>query len=316
MLGSLSFKFCVFHYSFVTEVRKPDGSRYPANSIKSIAFGLQRKLRNIGIYDEGFLYIRNVKFRKVLEAEMRKSTIEGVGVAEKKATVVSEKDEKELWSKGVFGDRTAATLQHTVFFYNSKLFGIRSSAEHKKLDCSQFTIGTNESGKYIEFKGIKSETNGEGLKRRKVDAKTNRHYNAGCGIVSFYEKYLDALGNSGLFYRRPLLGSSLHDKPCYTKQPVGVNTLRPLMKKLCSLVGLQGQNFHNSGKKTGTATFDQTQVPDLSGVPDQSQVPDLSQKPDQSQVQDQNFVPDISRVPDQSGEPGGKEEEMMRRSVR
>ena len=48
-------------------------------------------------------------------------------------------------------------------------------------------------------------------------------------MANFFKIYLDALGNEGPFYRRPLAGSS----PRYGSQLVGVNKLNSMMKVIC-----------------------------------------------------------------------------------
>ena len=47
---------------------------------------------------------------------------------------------------------------NTVFFYNSKLFGLRGVDEHRELCVNQISIGTDQTGKYIMFNGRASKT--------------------------------------------------------------------------------------------------------------------------------------------------------------
>lgn len=63
-------------------------------------------------------------------------------------------------------------------------------------------------------------------------------------IADYFQKYIDALGNSGPFYRRPLQGVR------YGEQNVGVNKLKGMMKAICQRGGLRGNFSNHSGKRT------------------------------------------------------------------
>ena len=153
--------------------------------------------------DGRFAHLRNV-----LDAAMKKLTRDGLAVPQKSAQPVSETDEKQLWNNGVFWTRNAKSLQYTVFFYNCKLFAFRGGDEHRDLTTDQFTFGSDENGKFVEFKGKNSKTFSGGLKQRRLEAKQIRHYDAGSGIVDMYRLYIEKVGN-GTFYKRPLVGDSV-----------------------------------------------------------------------------------------------------------
>lgn len=66
------------------------------------------------------------------------------------------------------------------FFYKCKLFGLRGRDEHHDLDISQFEIGEDATGKFIQFVGRANKTFKCGLKHRNVEhkkvLKTLRYY--------------------------------------------------------------------------------------------------------------------------------------------
>ena len=76
-----------------------------------------------------YKYCRLTLFRQVLDAEMRKATSDSVGksakIAERMA-ITEEQNEQILWEKELLGDHTAKSLMNTMYFYNGKLFGLRS----------------------------------------------------------------------------------------------------------------------------------------------------------------------------------------------
>uniref|UniRef100_K1Q4B5 Uncharacterized protein n=1 Tax=Magallana gigas TaxID=29159 RepID=K1Q4B5_MAGGI len=126
-------------------------------------------------------------------------------------------DEERRWNKGIFGDKDSETLQHTMFYYNCKLFGLRG---HHELECSQFVLGTNNSGKCVEFIGRASKTYKGGLAQMQLTNKRIRHH------------------------------SSAGSPPKYGNQLVGVNKLKSMMKVICKKAGLEGNYSHHSGKRT------------------------------------------------------------------
>ncbi|XP_033754046.1 uncharacterized protein LOC117337262 [Pecten maximus] len=235
---------------FIVEARKRDGTEFPSKSLYLITCGLLRYLRDNDVNDKNILDAndhRFAEFRKILDSRMKDLLKRGIGGKTKQAEPILPEDEAIIWEKGIFGDKTADTLQCTMFFYNCKLFGMRGHDEHHALECDQFIIGEDSKGKYVEFVGRASKTFKGGLAQREIDIKNIRHYsNQGerC-IVDLYEKYLQALV-SGKFYRRALPGTP----PRFGNQPVGVNKLRNLMKIICARAGLSGNYTNHSGKRT------------------------------------------------------------------
>lgn len=65
-------------------------------------------------------------------------------------------------------------------------------------------------------------------------------------MYNLFEMYLNALGNDGCFYRKPLLGTKIR----YGKQMLGVNKLEGLMKEICQKASLTGNYTNHSGKRT------------------------------------------------------------------
>lgn len=65
-------------------------------------------------------------------------------------------------------------------------------------------------------------------------------------IADYYQSYINALGNRGSFYRRPLAGTSFR----YSQQVVGVNKLKGLMKEITGKAGLEGNFTNHSGKRS------------------------------------------------------------------
>ena len=83
-------------------------------------------------------------FRNALDIEMREANKLGVA-QERKMTErkeITEEEESKLWKLNLLGKTTAESLLHTLYFYNGKLFGLRSN-EHLLLRASNFKIVVN-----------------------------------------------------------------------------------------------------------------------------------------------------------------------------
>ena len=69
----------------------------------------------------------------------------------KQAEPVNQQTEDILWEKGLLGNSSSKAILNTIFFYNSKLFGLRGVAEHRNLSVDQFEIGKDQHGTYLQF---------------------------------------------------------------------------------------------------------------------------------------------------------------------
>ena len=169
------------HYltRFVVEARKKDGDPYYPKTLYLICAGLVRFLRDNSVYDKNFLDTKNLhftEFRKVLDCKMKDLLSNGLGTKVKQAEPILPEDECVIWEKGVFGDKSAESLQCTMFFYACKLFGLRGHDEHRGLTCEQFVLGSDIHGKYVEFNGWSSKTYKGGLRDLELPNKRFRHY--------------------------------------------------------------------------------------------------------------------------------------------
>ena len=126
--------------------------------------------------------------------------------------------------------------------------------KHRGLACEQFEVGEDNHGKYIKFDGRSTKTLTGGLRQRNLSAKSIRHYStvsdsSRC-LHKIYSSYLEAFGNTGVFYRRPLPGKR------FSKQPMGVNKLSIIVKSMCKNANIPGYFTNHSGKRTcATALF-------------------------------------------------------------
>ena len=105
---------------FVCEVRKANGSKYPPNTlhgmVASIQHYLKGKKRIVRLFnDDKFCFLRDA-----LDAMMKESASDGLGLTKKQGEVITLDEEEQLWSKGVLGDSNPQQLLDTIVY----LFGI------------------------------------------------------------------------------------------------------------------------------------------------------------------------------------------------
>ncbi len=254
-----------FVTKFVYEVVKQDGSPYPPNSLYQIIVGLQRHLREDGRPEIAFFDDRSPVFddlRKSLDARMKQLACDGLGMERKSADPISREMEVQLCEKGLFSRETSEGLVNVVYFYNCKLFGLRSGDEHSSLTVEQFKFGISDGSEYVQFTGSEyvqftgstSKTYHGGLKHRKLLPKVLKiHSVPELGerdIVCCYKYYLSLILEKGAFYRRPSKASPLVKQPSFTNQVIGKNSLSGLVKKFCSQAGFVGNFTGHSGKVT------------------------------------------------------------------
>ena len=196
-------------------------------------------------------------FHKTLDARMKDLTSRGIGVQKKQSDPITQQDEETLWDCGELGTSSSQSLLNTVFYYNCKIFGLRGMDEHRKLECDQFSLDSDSEGSYIEFLGRSSKNFNGGVKQRKIEAKSLKHYSDPCNdrsLYDIYKLYLDLVGNDGPFYKRSLGG------PGDKLQAVGVNKLSTIIKTMAEKAGMKGKYTNNSGKQSCATTLFQNGV--------------------------------------------------------
>ena len=190
--------------------RRKDGNEYPPGSLTNIVAAVQRYLRENGRPDVSFLDDKNPKYdllRKSLDAKFKELTRKGIGCHKKQAQPNTPQMEQVLWDKNIFNRQTGEGLTNAVFWYSSKMFGLRAADEHRQLEVSRFTIGTDQTGKYLRFLGRSCKNWQGGLHQRKFDPKDLKIYakpelGERCA-VGIFEFYLGLIPADGPFYRRP-----------------------------------------------------------------------------------------------------------------
>ena len=130
-----------FNYAmprFITEVRKLDGSDFPAKTLYQIVICVQFYLETQGI---NWKLLDDKKFTEVkytLDNVMKARTAAGIGITVNKSDVLSKTDEDILWSQGLLGTDTPEKLLNTVLFTLDLNCALRAGKEHRSLCSTPF----------------------------------------------------------------------------------------------------------------------------------------------------------------------------------
>ena len=183
-----------------------------------------------------------------------------------------------MWNKGVINMETAQGLLNGVYFYNSKVFGLRALDEHVEMDRSQITVVTHVTGgnrRGVHFAGRLCKNNQGGLRMMKIPLKDITHWadpENTRDVVSIYERYLALIPEKGRFYRRAST-SKRRKGPAFGNQPLGENTLRTFLRRMFEEAGIDttGRFITNHSVKASLCTnlwnegFDDQQISSRSG---------------------------------------------------
>ena len=118
---------------FITEVKKLDGSEYPAKTLYDIVICLQFWLETKGIC---WKLLSDKEFEQVrftLDNVMKGCVAAGVGTKVRQAEVLTFSDEDLFWSLGVLGYHNPEALLHNVVFSLGLNCALRAGKEHRVL---------------------------------------------------------------------------------------------------------------------------------------------------------------------------------------
>ena len=199
-----------------------------------------------------------------LDAAMKRSVAEHVGIHTKRAEILSEDDEGKLWIAGELGSSNPVQLMQTMFDYNGLHFGLRGGDEHRSLSVSQFTIKRPEGElPYIEFAEKIGKTFKGGLAQRKATPNIKRFYanvdQPDRCHVQLFTKFLEVRPkNTDVFYLQPI--RKIKQDVWYSSQPIGHNPLRQMLSKMCQRAGVEGHKTNHSLRATLATRLHQANV--------------------------------------------------------
>ena len=235
---------------FVMETCSTNGEPYPPATLRSLLSGINRILKAnkapFSIFNKEDPVFHNL----MLTMDSLSSDLhsKGIGAQQRSAEIITIEDEDLFWAKGSLGSESPQMLQHTVFFYIGLQFCLRGVQEQYELSPSQLiryppdmTVYNEEV--YYQYTEFISKNNQHRFKDTNISNKQVRSYafpgNNRC-LVKLLDCYLSKVPpNLSYLYMRPL--PAFPDdlsRPSYTKQRVGINSIKQFLPRICDACGL------------------------------------------------------------------------------
>ena len=266
LLGTLiESDLCYSLSRFVREVKKLNGSEYPANTVHELVM-IQMYLHENSVFWELLDQPQFLTLRNVVDNTMREHHSAGLGVR-RSSNIITLDSEDKLFNKGILGEDTPEKLLKTVIYMISMHCALRGGAEHCNLrrpGCnSQFSFDCDTLGRerliYREDPLQKTSQGGLVCKgTSKVVYIYGTSNRARCPIYLF-KKYVGLMPQTKSckkFYLR----CRKVPTPCvwYCDQPYGINKLKTTVKDVCKEGGLEGHYTNHSLRATcASRLFDQ-----------------------------------------------------------
>lgn len=241
---------------WLLSLKKKNNENYEPNTVVNYHNALKRKLD-----DEGYPYdiSTNEKFalsRKVLESKKKELKRDGKGNLKNKAECLSQDQEELLWERGAMGFENGEKLQNLIWFMFTKCFGFRGSQEARQLRWGDIQLVTNEEGaKYLMFEERITKTrNGVNTHQRAFSPKIFEADNADRCPVAAYQLFETKRPLSMMHPDAPFFLSISYQPaphcPWYKPQPMGVDRLTQIMRRMADKAGLVGKFTNHSVRRT------------------------------------------------------------------
>ena len=118
---------------FFLSVRKPDGSNYEPNTLRSFMSSFDRHLRKMKY---GFEIVSSIEFarvREVVRAKQRDLKSQGKGNLCQKADPITDVEIDKLWECKLLGTHNPESILNSLWLFNTIYFGLRGSDEHRSM---------------------------------------------------------------------------------------------------------------------------------------------------------------------------------------
>jgi len=183
---------------------------------------------------------------------------EGLGNKPKKTEPLTAEEENRLWEAGQLGANDPTALLNTMWFFNTKLFGLRATDENRQLQWGDISVKCDENDdEYLEYNERKTKTrdgNTPHTRAFKPKIFPNKTMPERCPL-KLYKEYVKRRPSEMLSDNSPFYLAVFYNRPpeCqqwYKKQPLGVNLLRSMMKRMAAATALPGKKTNHSVRKT------------------------------------------------------------------
>ncbi len=119
--------------SFLIEIRKQNGDKYPHETLYKIVLSLQHFMAINGCDIHLLDHLGLVKMRNTLDNRMKELSKQGIVHEQQQAQLITVEDEDKIWQTGLLGDDTPEKLLNMLLHLISVHFALRACDEHKAL---------------------------------------------------------------------------------------------------------------------------------------------------------------------------------------
>ena len=234
---------------FFLSVRKPDGSNYEPNTLRSFMSSFDRHLRKMKY---GFEIVSSIEFarvREVVRAKQRDLKSQGKGNLCQKADPITDVEIDKLWECKLLGTHNPESILNSLWLFNTIYFGLRGSDEHRSMSWGDISLQSDTVGlEYLTFNERQSKTrqgvNPRDVRTVKPKMWANSETPDRCP-VAIYKLYKEKRPQD---FSRPddpfylathtqQHSMSISDQ-WFKRQPVGVNKLSSMMKRMANAAGI------------------------------------------------------------------------------
>ena len=244
--------------TFLIDANKTNGESYETTTVHCMFSILNRffKDNSMGDLEEDteFQGARDVK-----RAKLKLLKTEGKGKRPNHATALTKEEEELLYSTGQLGLDNPDSLQRTVWWQTTLLFGHRGRNESRQMKWGDVKLDRDASGReFLEFSERSTKTRdgnaGGGSRAFAPKAFECPENPSRCPVRAYKEfarrRPAEMMGEDSPFYLAINHRRRAEDAVWYARVPLGKNTLGNMLKIACQRAGIAGQKTNHSARKT------------------------------------------------------------------
>lgn len=246
---------------FYAEARTKKGENYSKSALVGMRAAVGRHLnsppfeRKVNITKDSDFMSSN----HVLMGQIKNQKRKGLDITSHKEPL-SEGDLNKLYSTGVLSTKSPLSLLRKVWFEITLHFGRRGAEGLNVLTKTSFQIKTDDTGcKYVTMAYNEADKTHKGLDNKESQKNPGMFEIPSLGEecpVAAFALYVSKLNpESNAFFQHPTTRHiNKSDAVWYTKQPLGLNSLKIMMSKISEAAGLS-QRYTNHCVRGTTATI-------------------------------------------------------------
>ena len=177
-----------------------------------------------------------------------------------------------MWESAQFGEKSPESIINTLWFFNSVHFGLRGSDEHRSMQWRDVKLNRDSSGvEFLEFTERQTKTRqGENPKdilevKPKMFAISENRNRCPVEVYKAYaaKRPADYCNEGDPFYiaTHTLQSCMKANSQWFKRQPIGVNKLSSIMKRMAAIAGIEKKLTNHSARKHLVQKLSENNVP-------------------------------------------------------